>query len=121
MVKWSTELKQKLAKGTRIELNDNSITISIYRPYKKKYLNYQQMLFNSLVNIRVFSIQRIRLLVVLASRDYSCLFVDKIPNLELMEKGQEFYRNDNSLTVTDAFLVDTQHKRFIKREIRTLR
>ncbi|WP_439847033.1 hypothetical protein [Bacillus subtilis] len=56
-----------------MELNDNSITISIYRPYKKKYLNYQQMLFNSLVNTRVFSIQRIRLLVVLASRDYSCL------------------------------------------------
>jgi predicted helicase len=109
-VKWSTGLKQKLAKGTRIELNNNSVIISMYRPYTKKYLYYQTDMIERPSRYKdVFGLENKVIYVTGsgASRDFSCLIVDKIPNLDLMEKGQGFYRNDNSSK--DAIFVDTSN------------
>ncbi|MGH0689591.1 DEAD/DEAH box helicase [Bacillus pacificus] len=109
-IKWSTGLKQKLVKGMSIELNDNSVITSMYRPYTKKYLYYQTDIIERPSRYKdVFGSENKVIYVTGAgaSRDFSCLIVDKIPNLDLMEKGQGFYRNDNSLT--DALLVDTSN------------
>lgn len=109
-VKWSTGLKQKLAKGTSIELNDNSVITSTYRPYTKKYLYYQTDIIERPSRFKdVFGTENkvIYITGAGASRDFSCLIVNKFPNFDLMEKGQGFYRYDNSQK--EALFVDTSN------------
>ncbi|MER3119181.1 DEAD/DEAH box helicase [Bacillus subtilis] len=109
-IKWSTGLKQKLAKGTRIQLDDKSLIRSMYRPFTKKYLYYQTDVIERPSKYKdVFGAENKVIYVTGAgaSRDFSCLIVDRIPNLDLLEKGQGFYRYDNSLP--DNLLLDTSN------------
>lgn len=109
-IKWSTGLKQKLAKGIRIELNDNLVITSMYRPYTKKYLYYQTDIIERPSRYKEVFGSKNKVIYVTgagASRDFSCLMIDKIPNLDLMEKGQGFYRNDNS--PMDALFLDASN------------
>ncbi|MED4313571.1 helicase, partial [Heyndrickxia coagulans] len=109
-IKWSTGLKQKLAKGTRIQLDDKSLIRSMYRPFTKKYLFYQTDVIERPSKYKdVFGSENKVIYITGAgsSRDFSCLIVDKIPNLDLLEKGQGFYRYDNS--VTHDLLLDTSN------------
>ncbi len=90
-IKWSIGLKQKLAKGTRIQLDDKSLIRSMYRPFTKKYLFYQTDVIERPSKYKdVFGSENKVIYITGAgsSRDFSCLIVDKIPNLDLLEKGQ---------------------------------
>lgn len=103
-VKWSTGLKQRLVKGELIEIKDNFIIESIYRPFTKKYLFYQMELIERPGRYKdIFGMENYVIYITGsgASRDFSCLIIDKIPNLDLMEKGQGFYRFDNSNDVLE--------------------
>ncbi|WP_425622522.1 type ISP restriction/modification enzyme [Brevibacillus borstelensis] len=109
-VKWSSGLKQKLTKGTRIQLDDKSVITSMYRPFTKKYLYYQTDIIERPSRYKdIFGSENKVIYVTGAgsSRDFSCIIIDKIPNLDLMEKGQGFYCYDNSQT--GALLIDTSN------------
>ncbi|WP_412848779.1 DEAD/DEAH box helicase [Brevibacillus sp. 179-C9.3 HS] len=109
-VKWSSGLKQKLTKGTRIKLDDKSVITSMYRPFTKKYLYYQTDIIERPSRYKdIFGSENKVIYVTGAgsSRDFSCIIIDKIPNLDLMEKGQGFYCYDNSQT--GALLIDTSN------------
>lgn len=109
-VKWTRGLKQKLAKSEQITLNDNVIQ-SMYRPYVMKWLYYDKNIVEMPGRYHSLFGSKNKVIYVTgagASRDFSCLIVDKIPNLDLMEKGQGFYRYDNS-SQTDALLIDTSN------------
>ncbi|ASK17188.1 DEAD/DEAH box helicase family protein [Bacillus cereus] len=108
-VKWTRGLKQKLAKSEQISLSNNVIQ-SMYRPYVLKWLYYDKNVVEMPGRYHSLFGSENKVIYVTgagASRDFSCLIVDKIPNLDLMEKGQGFYRNDNSLT--DALFVDASN------------
>ena len=97
-VKWTRGLKQKLVKSERITLKENVIQ-SMYRPYVLKWLYYDKNVvempgrYHSIFG----SVNKVICVTGAgASRDFSCLITDKIPNLDLMEKGQGFFRYDNS-------------------------
>jgi predicted helicase len=97
-VKWTRGLKQKLVKSEKIILTENIIK-SMYRPFVSKWLYYDKNVVE--MPGRYHSIFGLENKVIYitgtgASRDFSCLMVDKIPNLHLMDTGQGFYRVDNS-------------------------
>lgn len=97
-VKWSTGLKQKLIKGIQIELDDSLVIESMYRPFTKKFLYYQTDIIERPSRYKDVFGKENKIIYVTgagASRDFSCLVIDKIPNLDLMEKGQGFYLLDN--------------------------
>ncbi|KPH74225.1 MULTISPECIES: DEAD/DEAH box helicase [Bacillaceae] len=117
-IKWSSGLKKKLAKGTTIHLDDKSLIKSMYRPYTKKYLYYQTDIIERPSRYKDVFGSGNKVIYVTgagASRDFSCMIVDKIPNLDLMEKGQGFYRYDNSQKGT--LIIDTSniHESFISK------
>lgn len=109
-IKWSTGLKQKLVKGKIIELEDNSVITSLYRPYTKKYLYYQTDIIERPSRYKdVYGSENKVIYVTGAgtSRDFSCLIIDGIPNLHLLDTGQGFYRYDNSSK--GSLFVDTSN------------
>lgn len=108
-VKWTRGLKQKLVKSEQIVLSDNIIQ-SMYRPYVSKWLYYDKNVVEMPGRYHSIFGSKNKVIYITgsgASRDFSCLVVDKIPNLHLMDTGQGFYRDDNGLT--DNLLVDTSN------------
>ncbi|MFI3620458.1 DEAD/DEAH box helicase [Enterococcus avium] len=107
-VKWSEGLKRKLLSGVEISLDDNKVIKSMYRPFNKKLLYYQEEIIERPGRFKDF-FGRDNLVICVtgkgASRDFSALMVDCIPNLDLMEKGQGFYLKNNN---GDHTLFDNQ-------------
>lgn len=108
-IKWSRGLKQKFKKSEEINLNDN-IVKSMHRPYVKKWLYYDKNVVEMPGRYHSLFGETNKLIYVTgagSSRDFSCLAIDAIPNLDLMEKGQGFYLHDNSNK--DALFLSTSN------------
>ncbi|MGG3893465.1 DEAD/DEAH box helicase [Geobacillus stearothermophilus] len=95
-ISWSHNLKQDLCNGKRHLYEENSIVMSMYRPFCKQWLY-----FNRSFNERVYQIPKlfpntsvnnlvISVTGIGASKDFSALMVDCIPNLHLHDTGQCF-------------------------------
>ncbi|KRM55113.1 type ISP restriction/modification enzyme [Lacticaseibacillus sharpeae] len=97
-IKWSPKLEQLLKRGQSIKFDEQNIRLGLYRPFTKKYLYYD----NSLVerpglyykqfgasNEVIFTTGRG------ASKDFSALATDLIPNMDCLEKAQGFMRYNN--------------------------
>ncbi|KZU41314.1 type ISP restriction/modification enzyme [Lactiplantibacillus plantarum] len=103
-IKWSPKLEQLLRKGQSVEFDENNIRLGLYRPYTKKYLYYD----NKLVerpglyykqfgdsNEVIFTTGRG------ASKDFSVLATDLIPDIQLLMNGQGFMRYNNESSEND--------------------
>lgn len=99
-IKWTVNLTKRFEKGEIITLNDENIELSMYRPFTKKWLYYDKNMVERpgkskglFKNIN----KAIYITGVGASKEFSALAVNVVPNLDLMEKGQGFveYINDN--------------------------
>ena len=103
-IKWSPKLEQLLKRGQPIKFDENNIRLGLYRPYTKKYLYYD----NKLVerpglyykqfgdsNEVIFTTGRG------ASKDFSVLATDLIPNMDCLEKAQGFMRYNNEPSSDD--------------------
>lgn len=99
-IKWTVNLTKRFEKGEIITLNDENIELSMYRPFTKKWLYYDRNMVERpgkskglFKNIN----KAIYITGVGASKEFSALAVNVVPNLDLMEKGQGFveYINDN--------------------------
>lgn len=98
-VKWSAKLDKMLVIGEKIKLDANSIKLSMYRPFNKKYLYYQNEIIERPGRFKkVFGDENLVICVTGkgASREFSALISDCIPNLDMMEKGQGFYFKNNA-------------------------
>lgn len=106
-IKWSPKLEQLLKRGQPIKFDENNIRLGLYRPYTKKYLYYD----NKLVerpglyykqfgdsNEVIFTTGRG------ASKDFSVLATDLIPNMHLEDTGQGFMRYNNEPQHSDSLL-----------------
>lgn len=98
-VKWSAGLKRKLESGREIVLDDNKIITGMYRPFNKKLLYYQEEIIERPGRFKdLFGNDNLVICVTGkgASREFSAIMVNCIPNLDLMEKGQGFYLKNNN-------------------------
>ena len=109
-ISWTANLKESLKKGKVVNLNPNDIRISMYRPYTKSWL-----CFNRQLNERVYQIPQIfpekeseNLVICVigrgATKKFSAIIVDVIPDYEMISKGQCFplYIYDDSGSRIDA-------------------
>lgn len=124
-ISWSRGLKQRLTRReNRIEHDERCLTEGIYRPFCRQSLYFSQSL-NEVVyrQPRIFpepGSENLSIAVtgVGASRAFSALMVDALPNLDMLEKAQTFPRyvydvdSDGSLfserthNITDATLTE---------------
>ena len=95
-ISWTRALKADLRKGKAAKFDPERIVTTMYRPYFKQHLYFDRQLNDMVYQIpRLFPTPDITNLVICgtgvgASRDFSALMVDLIPNLDLIEKGQGF-------------------------------
>lgn len=97
-IKWSAGLKKKALGGEKIQLNNENIILSMYRPFNKKYLYYQSEIIERPSRFRTLFGQNNKVIYVTgkgASREFSALMTDCVPNLHLMDTGQGFYLKNN--------------------------
>jgi len=97
-IKWTAGLKRKLKKSEYIESYGKPLT-SMYRPFTKKWLNYERDIIERPGRLKKIFGEDNRIIYITgkgASRDFSAFVVDTLPNMDLMEKGQAFYLYDNS-------------------------
>jgi predicted helicase len=121
-ISWSADLKKDIERNREHSFNANSLKQALYRPYFKQFLYFDDSLVERPgQNRKLFpaSIPSNRLICVTgkgASKDFSVLMADTIPNLDTLEKGQSFpfyyyeERQKNSPSLFDA-AGDSEHIR----------
>ncbi len=97
-IKWTRKLKNYLTKGLKLEFDPSKIQLSMYRPYTKKWLYFNDDVVEmpgqyykkwGKDNLTLVTTGRG------ASRDFSVLATNVIPNMDTLEKGQGFMRYEN--------------------------
>jgi predicted helicase len=122
-ISWTHNLKGDLRKGMPLECSSARIVTSMYRPFYKQYLYFDRR-----VNERVYQVPRlfphegahnvvISAMGVGASREFSTLAINVVPNLDLIEKGQCFplYVYEESDGKPDLFSEDDGVAGFTRR------
>ena len=98
-IKWTSELKKWAMSGEKILFNEDIITMTMYRPFVKKWMYYSKKLVHrpgkyknmwGLKNNVIYTTGKS------ASREFSAIALKNIPNQHLMDTGQGFMRYDNS-------------------------
>ncbi|MBG7956647.1 DEAD/DEAH box helicase [Enterococcus faecium] len=95
-VKWTDRLKADLVAGRQISLNESNIRLSMYRPFTKKWLFFDEKVIHRPRKYKsILSKQNLILFTSGAGskRPFSSIMVDSIPNQDMNEKGQGFYLN----------------------------
>lgn len=105
-VNWSFRLEERIRQGRKIEFDDKRITESMYRPFTKKWLYYEDSVIErTRLYYKKFGSNNLVINTTGrgATRDFSSLVVDRIPSNDFMEKGQGFMRYDNEVDETSLF------------------
>ncbi len=95
-IKWSRGLKADAERGRRYAFEPDSVVPSIYRPFTKEWAYFNRRLNDMVYQMpRFFPTPRHQNLAISvtgtgSSKDFSCLIVDTLPDLEVISKGQCF-------------------------------
>lgn len=108
-ISWNRTLEQKLNRNIKIFFDCNSLFKSLYRPFIKENLYFNENLVAMKYQIpKIFPISETKNLSIcssgVGSKEYSCLMVNHIPCLDFLEKTQCFPRwlpGEQSKTAVD--------------------
>jgi predicted helicase len=95
-ISWSSSLKNFLERFLVIDYRESSIVQSMYRPYQKEWLYFDSCLNHRIYQMpKIFPNDAVKNLVISvtgigASKGFSALITDSIPNLHLHDTGQAF-------------------------------
>lgn len=95
-ISWSRSLKKDLSKAKKYEYFSEAITIGAYRPFCKQFVYFNRQVNNVVGQMpQMFPNYKTTNLVICvsgigASRDFSALISDSIPNLHMHDTGQCF-------------------------------
>ena len=95
-ISWSRALKNKLAKGMPMVFREKAIVQAMYRPFMRQHFYYDSHLNEMVLQWpRIFptgSEENYAICVagIGARSGFSCLMVDALPSLDMVEKGQCF-------------------------------
>jgi len=113
-ISWSADLKKDIERNREYTFKANSLTEALYRPFYKQFLYFDDSLVERPGQNRSLfpsSINSNKLICITgrgASKDFSVLITNIIPNLDTIEKGQSLplyhyeERKKNSPTLFDA-------------------
>ena len=108
-IKWSSGLKKQFQLGHKLQFNSKDLVETLYRPFTKKYLMYDRNIVErpgqyykkwGKNNLVIVTTGRG------ASRDFSVLVSNLIPDIQLLMNGQGFMRYDNSDSSDSLFQAD---------------
>ncbi|MCB4209236.1 DEAD/DEAH box helicase [Lactiplantibacillus plantarum] len=97
-IKWTARLESLLKSNTKVDFNEANMRLSLYRPFTKKWLYYDDPVIERTrlyykqfgdSNEVIFTTGRG------ASKDFSVLATDLIPNMDCLEKAQGFMHYNN--------------------------
>ncbi|MEE6684232.1 helicase-related protein, partial [Limosilactobacillus fermentum] len=97
-IKWTARLEARLKSDTAIDFDESNIRLSLYRPFTKKWLYYDDPVIErtrlyykqfGASNEVIFTTGRG------TRNDFSVLATDLIPNMDCLEKAQGFMRYNN--------------------------
>ena len=95
-ISWSSSLVPKVEKGILAKFNPDKIVIGVYRPFSKQFIYYDKMMNHRIgqmpqifPNITAFN-QVISITGRGATKEFSALVTNEIPDLEMISKGQCF-------------------------------
>lgn len=95
-ISWTRELKEDCGKLKAHLFNEDEVTKGMYRPFCKQAYYFDRHLNNCVYQMpKIFPNQNLENLVIYvtgigASKDFSALMIDVIPNLHLHDSGQCF-------------------------------
>ncbi len=95
-IKWSRGLKADAERGRKYEFETDSVVPGLYRPFTKAWSYFNRRLNDMVYQMpRLFPTPRHRNLAISvtgagSSKEFSCLIVDTLPDLEVISKGQCF-------------------------------
>ena len=95
-ISWSRNLKADLEKGRRYQFDNSNITTALYRPYTKQLVYYSKGINAYLNQIpKMYPSDDLDNQVISvtgrgATKEFSALITDQIPDLEMISKGQCF-------------------------------
>ena len=123
---WTDTLIRDLQKGIKYEIDTSRYTVGMYRPYFKQAL-YQDRILNHRVYQmpRLFPTPNHRNLVICvsgvgATKDFSTLITDCIPDLQLQFNGQCFplyWYDDSTADIADLFSApQSDADRYVRRD-----
>jgi len=93
---WNRNFKQDLIKGKKINLSQENLAYALYRPFTKTNLYYDRATSAMIYQMpKIFSEQNSENLVISitgrgATKEFSALITNVIPDLEMISKGQCF-------------------------------
>ena len=105
-VKWTRKLERMLLNGLEIKVDEKRFVQTMYRPFVKKWLYYSKDLNEETrLYYRKFGKENIVITTTGrgASRNFSTLVTNLIPNMDSLEKSQGFMRYDNEVDETSLF------------------
>lgn len=105
-IKWTRKLEQLVARNQEITFNSNNIKLSLYRPFIKKWLYYQNEVIESPGQWQKKFGQENIVIVTTGrgtSRDFSVIVTNLLPDIQLQMNGQGFMRFDNEVDETSLF------------------
>lgn len=108
-VSWSRGLKQVFSKGEKIVLNPNELNIHVYRPFTKKWLYYDKNIIEMSRKFRRTFGNSNKVILVPGNgsrRSFSCLMVDSIPDLNILDAGAQGFSLYNKENVAELFESD---------------
>ncbi|WP_277584986.1 DEAD/DEAH box helicase [Psychrobacillus antarcticus] len=94
-IKWSTGLANLLAKGKEISVDSSNLTKSLYRPFTKKWLFYDKNVIERPGRFKDILGENNKIIYITgngASRGFSTIVTDSVPNLHLQDSGQAFLK-----------------------------
>lgn len=109
-ISWTRSTKGGVGRGAEHSFREAAITPALYRPYAKQWLYFDKF-FNEMVlqMPKIFPVSSVKNLVICvtgrgATKDFSALISDTLPDLEMISKGQCFplYRYDSAIDPEDG-------------------
>lgn len=125
-IKWTSSLLPKLKNGQTVSFNKNHLRHAIYRPFCKTYFYFDTFFIHRPYQIpRLFPTSSHRNLVICvsglgASKDFSALITDCIPDVQLQFNGQCFplyWYDDSTADIADLFSApQSEMDRYVRRD-----
>ena len=125
-IKWTSELIEDLAQVKKGEFRQENIGPSLYRPFIKSWIYYDPQ-FNHRFKEKLFPSAHHKNLAISvtgtgSSKDFSCLMVNTLPDLEVISKSQCFplYYYEKTApakkTMPGLFAPDSSGEEYVRKE-----
>ena len=105
-VSWSRGLKQVFSKGQEIILNPEELKLHMYRPFTKKWLYYDKNVIEMTRKYKRTFGENNKVILVPGNgsrRNFSCIMVDLIPDLNMLDAGAQGFSLYNKENISGLF------------------